>query len=198
MSGLVRAVVLVVCVVLGAAGGGIAVGSAQTEYEASSAVLVDVGEVEAADQVAQIGNYTLQQVANYAHLAKTPAVLDDVVSELSLDTPAQHLAGQIQTFVPMDSTTVDITATGDSPEQAREIADATAQSLVRQIEEKAPRTESGTVLVSATQITDAIEPAGPTSPGALTGVVVGAGLGLVVGLILLLVAGAVLPRRQSS
>lgn len=198
MSALVRGVVLASALILGAGAGAIAVGTAEDEYEASSAVLVDVGEVEQVDQVAQIGNYTLQQVSNYANLAKTPAVLDSVVSDLQLDTPSQHLAAQIQTSVPMDSTTVNITATGDSPQQARELADGTAQSLVREVEELAPRTESGTVLVSATQITDAVEPAGPSSPGVLMGAAAGAGAGLVIGLVIVLAIGALVPQGRPA
>lgn len=198
MSGRVRGIVVAGCLVLGTGAGAAVVGASAEEYRADSAVLVDVGEVAQTDQVAQIGNYTMQQVANYANLAKTPAVLDSVVSELELDTPAQHLAAQIETSVPMDSTTVNIQATGDSPQQARELADATAESLVREVEELAPRTESGTVLVSATQVTDAVEPSGPSSPGILVGMAAGAGLGLVVGLVLMLVIGAVVPQRRAD
>lgn len=198
MSGLVRGIVIAGCLVLGTGAGAAVVGAAPDEFQADSAVLVDVGEVEQADQVAQIGNYTLQQVSNYANLAKTPAVLDSVVTELGLDTPAQHLADQIETSVPMDSTTVNIRATGDSPQQARELADATAESLVREVEEQAPRTASGTVLVSATQVTDAVEPSGPSSPGILVGMAAGAGLGLVVGLVLVLVIGALAPQRRAD
>jgi succinoglycan biosynthesis transport protein ExoP len=71
-----------------------------------------------------------QQTPSYASLVNSPAVLRAVIADLHLATTVSQLSRQVSATSPLNSVIIHITASGDSPAAARDIANDTAQRFV--------------------------------------------------------------------
>ena len=71
-----------------------------------------------------------QQTPSYASLVNSPAVLRAVIADLHLATTVSQLSRQVSATSPLSSVIIHITASGDSPAAARDIANDTAQRFV--------------------------------------------------------------------
>ncbi|MFC7432501.1 MULTISPECIES: polysaccharide biosynthesis tyrosine autokinase [unclassified Agrococcus] len=113
-----------------------AVSALQTpSYESSTQVFVSTQTGETSAELAQSNAYTLSRVLTYAELASSERVLAAVVDGLALDVDARDLARRIAAAPVPDTTIIQITASSRDPQEAAEIANATATSLAAVVDE---------------------------------------------------------------
>lgn len=153
-------------------------------YRASASVFFSLQYGDSASDLVQGSTYTQNQVASFARLATTPAVLDPVIEELGLDTGTTALAGRIEASAPLDTVLVEVAVTDGSASGAARIANAVVDTLSSTVENLAPRNENGRPTVEATTVAPAEVPGGPASPKLPLNVAVGLGIGLLAGLAL--------------
>jgi succinoglycan biosynthesis transport protein ExoP len=159
-----RWVSILLLTVLGLVGGLGYVMTVPSTYQASSSVFVTANQGDSASQALYQGNqYAQAVVQSYVGLATLPAVLDPVIDELGLDTTPQKLAGKVTATAALDTVIIDISASDTDPAQAQRIAQATADSLVKQGEALAPKLK-GAPTVDMKVVAKAAVPLAPTVP----------------------------------
>jgi len=152
-------------------------------YRATASVYFSLQNGQTASDLVQGSTYAQGQVASFAALATTPAVLGPVVERLGLDlTPAQ-LAGRVTADAPVDTVLVELAATGPTRSDAVEVAGAVADQLSSTVEALAPRNAEDETTVRATIVAPASSPGAPVSPDLVLDLLVGLLVGLVVGVI---------------
>jgi capsular exopolysaccharide synthesis family protein len=179
-----RWVSILLLTVLGLVGGLGYVMTVPSTYQASSSVFVTANQGDSASQALYQGNqYAQAVVQSYVGLATLPAVLDPVIDELGLDTTPQKLAGKVTATAALDTVIIDISASDTDPAQAQRIAQATADSLVKQGEALAPKLK-GAPTVDMKVVAKAAVPLAPTGPNRPLYAALGAIAGLVLGLLI--------------
>lgn len=148
-------------------------------YQAQSQLFVSVQSARIADAYTS-GLYVQQRIESYVPLIDTPGVLDPVIAELNLDTTSTQLADQVAAQNPTGTVLLNVVVSDGDPAQAARIADATAESLAKEII-RLETTNSGAKPVNAELIRPAQIPAAPVSPRTQLNLVLGALLGLMVG-----------------
>lgn len=162
---------------------GYAYGSIQPDtYRAQSSVVVVPARGDSTSELVQGSNYVQGLVATYTVVAKSPVVLDRVIADLSLDTNARALAGQITVDSPLDTTVLQIAVTGRDPSQITQIANGVAAELAIAVEGLAPQTSTSGPAVRVELISGATEPRYPIAPNVRLLAVVGAIIGFVIGI----------------
>jgi capsular exopolysaccharide synthesis family protein len=151
-------------------------------YQASSSVFFSLRFGDSADDLAQGSAFAQSQVASYAMLAATPAVLDPVIDQLGLDTTARALAGQVSTEVMSGTVVLQVHVTDASPERAAELTNAVTTSLVATVAQLAPTTAEGQPTVEGTTVTPAVAPSAKSAPRTTLNVLIGLLAGLVLGI----------------
>lgn len=173
-------IVLITLLGLGLAAGATAL--TQPKYTASTQVFVAVGGGDSATEILQGSSFSEKRVTSYVSLAKSPRVLQPVIDELGLDTTAEELAETVTANAPLQTVLINIGATHTDPERAAQIADATAESLIRTVGEVETPEASGEPLVDLSVVDEARIPDSPSSPRTLLnlalGLVIGAALGV--------------------
>lgn len=98
-------------------------------YESTTRLFVSTSGNESAADLLTGNSFTQQRVKSYADIVTSPAVLDSVVAELSLQDQADKLPDRITSTVPLNTIILEITVTDTSPYRAANIANAVAHSL---------------------------------------------------------------------
>ncbi|MCR2814120.1 polysaccharide biosynthesis tyrosine autokinase [Microbacterium sp. zg.Y1090] len=178
-----RWVVIVVLTVLGGLAG-FAYASTQTEtFRAQAAVVVIPTRGDSTMELVQGSNYVQGLVQTYAVVATSPAVLGPVIEELELDTTPRALAGRITVDSPLDTTVLEIAATGADPEMTANIANAVADQLADAVEDLAPQTQTSGPAVRVETISEAVAPRAPIAPNTRLIAIAGALAGFVLGVV---------------
>lgn len=178
---------IVVCAVLGIA---VASGWAilqPKEYtaEATGYVVVNTGSDNSngdATSNALVGNsLALSKVKSYVQMGSWKSVAADAISELKLNTTPEALVGHVKVTNPDSTVILQVTATGPTPEQARDLASAWVRGMQTEIN----KVEGGTAAKPATiglSVADSARlPTSPSSPKVKLALVIGLLIGLVVG-----------------
>lgn len=165
------------------------------EYTASAGGYVTAGSGQSIGESYSAQTLAQQKAKAYVTLFTNRQVTQRVIDELGLETTPQALAERITATVPEDGVTITVTATGPTPESARNIADAVvvaAAAEAKNMEEAGPtRQEVGpdgeTVEVeSQAQVViepneSAVLPTSPSFPQPMRVLPIGLLLGLLVG-----------------
>jgi capsular exopolysaccharide synthesis family protein len=130
----------------------------------------------------QGSTYTQNQVASFARVVTTPAVLQPAIDELGLDMRPAELASRIEASSPVDTVIIEVSATDASPALSAQIADAVINSLSRVVEDLAPQNAAGRPTVRATTVAPAEVPRSAASPDVPLNLLVGLVGGLLLGL----------------
>ncbi|MFP3714094.1 Wzz/FepE/Etk N-terminal domain-containing protein [Puerhibacterium sp. TATVAM-FAB25] len=176
--------------VVGIAAAGVAAGTAYwlstpPAYEATTQLYVSVPAAGAAEgagsagELVQGSEFAQRQIASYAHLAGSPAVLGPVVDELGLGVAPTALADRVRASTPPGTSFVELTVRDTDAARAVGIAQATADQLIAAV---ADLEDAGTG--SPVRVSVAVPPStgdGPVSPVAWLAVAVGLVSGLVAG-----------------
>lgn len=189
---MVRAVVKRWWIVLlvGLAGFGVMLGlslRATPTYQSTASVYFSLQYGNSANDLSQGSNYTLNQMASYAALVTTPAVLDPVIATLSLDTTATQLATDISATPTAETVILDVTVTRTDPQSAADIANAVATQLGSVVRELSPTSPGGSPAVDVTTVAQAAPATAPSSPKTVRNAALGLAGGLLVGVALVLV-----------
>lgn len=147
-------------------------------YETQAQVLVRPAVSGEGENLAQASAYVAGQVATYAALAETPAVLDPAISRSGVEVASTELVDDVTAEVVPDTSLITITVEAGTPTDAAELANATALSLIEQIEAQTPVQAAVTVTGSIVEV-PAI-PERPASPLLLLNLALALGIGLVV------------------
>jgi capsular exopolysaccharide synthesis family protein len=126
--------------------------------------------------------FAQQRVKSYTQIVNSPAVLQPVIDELRLDTTVEALAKNVTASSPLDTVLINVQAKDGKPQQAADIANATAKQLgvvIEQLETPAGSTASP---VKVTLTDPAAPPPGQSSPRPLLNLALGLLIGLALGL----------------
>jgi capsular exopolysaccharide synthesis family protein len=162
-----------------------ALGSLTTpsSYQATSSLFFSLRFGNSANDLAAGSMFAQGQVASYALLATTPAVLQPVIDDLDLDTTVRALARQVSTEVVPETVVVDISVTDATPEGAARLANAVTTQLIATVENLAPTSDGGNATVEATTVAPAAPPTQPAGPRTTLNVAIGLLAGLIVGIL---------------
>lgn len=155
------------------------------KYQSTTQLYVSVRtEGAATGDLVQGTTFARQVVASYVDVVTTALVLDPVVADLSLEQTTSSLAAQISANSPLNTVLINITVTDADPDQAAAIADATAASFTRAVQDELerPSGEQTTSPVQITTVQPATVPSSPASPNVPLNLMFGAVIGLAVGL----------------
>jgi len=174
---------LVACIVilLAATAGALGLSLATTPtYKSSASLFFSLQYGNSPNDLAQGSTFTQDQMASYATLVTTPAVLDPVIEELGLGGDAGSLARSVSATAPDAQVVLTITVSNTSPSRAANIAGAVADQLTRTVEKVAPTNSEGQSTVEVTLVEPATVPQFQSAPNTKLNLVMGAFLGLVV------------------
>jgi capsular exopolysaccharide synthesis family protein len=184
--------VIIVCLLLGLLGAGVATYLMPRQYSSNVTLYVSIqGQAESSDAAYQASQLAKERVVSYAPLLTDERLTEPVIRQLQLDlTPAQ-LADRIAVSVEPETVVLSAAVTDTSPERAAAIANALAQEfvgLVQELEQPfGPTTPiPGRAAPVATKIgAQIIRPATPAltpvAPNVPFNMALGGALGLVVG-----------------
>ncbi|MCW2900611.1 MAG: capsular exopolysaccharide family [Streptosporangiaceae bacterium] len=156
--------------------------TAPTTYRATSTVFFSLEFGNSASELVQGSTYTQDQVASFALLANTPAVLQPVVAELHLPYSAPALSGHITASAPANTAIIHVSATDTDAAASARLANAVVTSLSQVVEGVAPRNAQGKPTVRAVTVAPAQVPTAPSSPKVPLDLAVGLVAGLLAGL----------------
>ncbi|WP_416145283.1 YveK family protein [Planococcus koreensis] len=102
-------------------------------YETSTQILVNQEQSEASQMINQNIQADLQLINTYSVIIKSPAILDQVSSELGLNMTAEQLNSKITVATAENSQVVNVSVQDENPAQAVEIANTTAAVFEKEI-----------------------------------------------------------------
>lgn len=173
---------IAVATLLGLAAAGVWTATAPTTYRATSTVFFSLEFGNSASELVQGSTYTQDQVASFALLANTPAVLQPVVTDLHLPYSATALSGRIAASAPVNTAIINVSATDTDPANSARLANAVVASLSRVVEGVAPLNAQGKPTVRAVTVAAAHVPTAPSSPKVPLDLAAGLVAGLLAGL----------------
>lgn len=102
-------------------------------YQTSTQILVNQEQSEAAQLTNQNIQTDLQLINTYSVIIKSPAILDEVASQLGLDLSVEQLNEKITVATAENSQVVDVTVQDEDPALAVDIANTTAKVFEAEI-----------------------------------------------------------------
>jgi capsular polysaccharide biosynthesis protein len=172
--------IVVACVVIALAVAAAVTFLATPQYSSTSSVFASTRLYESTD--AYQGNlFATERVNSYASMVTKSWMANVVAAKLGNGVTAADLTGKVSASIEPNTVIVDITATDSDAKVARDIAQAYAVALRKEIE--IIETPPGSVdsLVRATIVNPAQVPDSPVSPRPLRNFVVALLLGLIIG-----------------
>ncbi|WP_127573410.1 polysaccharide biosynthesis tyrosine autokinase [Georgenia faecalis] len=151
-------------------------------YSASTRIFFSVQAGETVSELAQGSSFTEQQMSSYAEVARSPLVLDAVVSDHALGVSARELAVSTVVRQPAGTAILEVSVTNRSPEDAAALANAVGGELARVVSTLIPARTDGSESVRATTLAPATPPTEPASPDVARNLTLGVVLGLLLGL----------------
>jgi succinoglycan biosynthesis transport protein ExoP len=150
-------------------------------YQAKSQVFVSVSTGGSTSDLLQGSSFTQNRVKSYTDMVTSPRVLKPVIENLGLDTTPDLLAKSITADSPLDTVLINVTVTDPDPKIASEVANATADSLGKQVTalEKPAGSQASPVHVST--LRTAPVPTAPATPKAKLNLALGLLVGLALG-----------------
>ena len=100
------------------------------EYAARSQIFFSVGSIDEGEQLLDLTSFSQQRVKSYAAAVTSPRALQPVIDELDLDTTTTQLSRSIDATVPLDTVLLEIVVTGESRDEAQQIARALNDSML--------------------------------------------------------------------
>ncbi|MCF6736929.1 YveK family protein [Blastococcus sp. KM273129] len=147
-------------------------------YETQAAVLVSPAVSGDAVTMAQASSFVSNQVATYAALAETPAVLDPALELSGAGLASTEVVDAVTSELVPQTSIIRVTVEGSSGQEAAELANAIATTLIDQIEQQTPA--DGAVQVSGSVVESPIVPTTPVSPILLVNLAIALTIGLLV------------------
>lgn len=121
------------------------------------------------------------RVKSYVELGSGRSVAEHVISDLGLTATPEELVKRVTVTNPRDTVIIGVTATGPTPEEARDLASAWVRGIQAEIERIETGGSGGTAPVHLDAIDSARLPTEPTSPNTRLALALGALVGLAIG-----------------
>lgn len=182
-------VTVIVCVLLGLAGGIGATALMTPMYQAQVQLFVSTpSSTLDLSSVIQGSSFSQQRVKSYAQIINGPSTLVPVINQLKLDIPFSKLSKRVKASAPLDTVLINVTVSDESASQAARIANAVGLEFSRTVNrlELAQNTNSSTT-IKVSVVKSATIPTTPASPRPLLnialGLILGLGLGVGIGIV---------------
>ena len=189
-----RWIALVICVLVGIAGGLYEGHHGPKIYQATSRAIVNTPASPVLQEALAGAQLTNQLTATYATLASSQVVAQQVVTDLGLPESPGSVRGSVHAAVVPNTFIIAITAASTDPAKAAQIANAAAKALGEVVAELRSGSKED---VNVKPLDQAGVPGSPSSPRSNVDLAVGLALGLLAG-ILLMAAMEALDRRVRS
>lgn len=145
-------------------------------YETSTQILVNQEQSEASQAINQNIQADLQLINTYSVIIKSPVILDQVASELGLNTSTEELNNKITVATAQNSQVVNISVKDENPARAVNIANSTASIFEKEIK-GLMKVDNVSVLSKAVLK----ENPSPVAPNPILNMVIAAVVGLMLG-----------------
>lgn len=179
-------VVLFIVLLGGAAGLAVAALQPKTFSADASGMLTVQGTGDLSSALSG-DSYAKSRVTSYLDVAASRSVAELAKEDLGLEESPDALLGRIVVTNPTDTVNIQVTATGSTPEESRDLAEAWVRALGVQINELEGARDGGRSVVEFVSLDSAQLPTSPSSPNTrlyiLVGILVGAFLGVLYSLI---------------
>lgn len=175
-----RWLIVVGCVALALALGGVVIARADPEYTSTTRLFVSTPQAEGSDAY-QGGLFSQQRVASYATLITGQEIAERVAGRLGLDVAPSELADHLSASVVPETVILEVSASDPDPEQAQAIADATATEFTRYVRELETAGTGERAPIKASIVDKAFTPESPTSPDIVRILALALVIGLLVG-----------------
>lgn len=185
-----RWIAIVVCALLGLAGGGAAAMLTTPVYTSQTQLFVASGSTETILERQQSSLFILSRTHSYVGMASTPTVLQPAIAELGLDMTPSTLAEHVNASVDSNTVLITLEVTDGTPQGAADLATAVSESLVAAVDDVEGLSSDGDPLVSLTVVTPATLPALPSQPNVPLSLGLGLLIGLAVGILSIFTADA--------
>ncbi|REJ08035.1 lipopolysaccharide biosynthesis protein [Microbacterium bovistercoris] len=133
---------------------------------------------------------TRNQVPTFVEMAQWRNVAEKAAEELGLDVPPEQLVQRIVVDNPAGTPILKITASGSTPEAARDLAEAWVNGLSATVDEREGTGAAGTAPINVVLAESAALPTSPSFPDKRMAMLVGGVLGLGFGIAFALVRAA--------
>lgn len=151
-------------------------------YQSTASVYFSLPYGNTASDLSQGSTYTQNQMASFAALAVTPAVLDPVITKMQLDTTPAKLDDDVTAAPTAETVILAITVTRTDPQQAADIANAIADQMGVVVRQLSPAGPQGSSSVDVSTVAGAVPAASASAPkttrNSLAGLLAGALLGI--------------------
>ncbi|MDQ0613751.1 capsular exopolysaccharide synthesis family protein [Microbacterium sp. W4I4] len=119
-------------------------------------------------------------VKTFVNLGQSRLVAERVIDELQLDTTPESLVTQVAVTNPLDTVSLKVTANADSPEHARDLAEAWVRGMAAEVNLLEGKDADTTGAVYLAPIDSARLPQSPSSPNTRLALAIGALLGIAI------------------
>jgi capsular exopolysaccharide synthesis family protein len=151
-------------------------------YTATTTTFVSVNGGDSSVGTALQGNLFAQdRVKSYVGVGTADDVMSTVIEDLGLPLSPSQLAAKVSLTNPIDTVTLEISATDPNPALAQSIANATADALGAKVAELEQPAAGGAPLVTISTTDEAPLPTSPSSPRTMINLALGFLVGLAVG-----------------
>lgn len=158
--------------------------SADPVYSSSAQLYVaSAGDDSDMEAIIADGVQVKGRALSYAAVANTEAMAVAVIEDLDLDESREDIADRIGAVVPFATVLINLSATGDSPEQARDLAAAVVRNY-NDVLAGIETADVGGLQVEVSTLQDATLPEEATSPRPLLNLLGGLVAGLLLGVVL--------------
>ncbi|RFA08356.1 chromosome partitioning protein [Subtercola boreus] len=178
-------VLIVVFALLGLAAGAALAILATPQYRSTATMYVSVAvsDTPTAGDLTSGNSYAQAKVKSYTDIITSASVLDNVIKDLNLSVTSKALANQLSASSPVGTVIIELTATDPNPQQAANLANATAQSFSDVVIDDLEKPTGGGASLVKIQIVDPAIPAtSPSSPNVPLNILLGAVVGIIFGL----------------
>lgn len=127
-------------------------------------------------------NLAKSKVKSYVQMGSWRSVAEHAIAELGLDATPEDLVRRVKVTNPLDTVILEVTATGPTPEEARDLAGAWVRAMQVEIE-RIESGQGGTAAIRLEAADSARLPTAPSSPNTRLALGIGALIGLAAGVL---------------
>ncbi len=187
---------VLVLMVAGAAAGLGAGFVMQPVYQSTAQLVVtyDAPSGAASSDLVQANNYAVQKAYAYTEIAKSPRVLEEVITSLGLDATVESVSRELAIDAPLNTPILALTADAPTAAGAQQKAQAFVDAFSQTVLAIETPSGGGAAPIRIETLQEPLMPEEPVSPDPLVNTALGLACGLAIGLIWIAVA-AVRDRR---
>lgn len=127
-------------------------------------------------------SFALSRVKSYVELGSMRSVAEFAITDLGLTDSPESLVRRVTVTNPLDTVILEVTATGPTPEAARDLASAWVRGLQAEIQRIETPQGGGAPMMRLDAADSARLPTSPSSPNTRLALIIGALIGLGVGI----------------